>query len=77
MEWVEKFKEPDTVGQCDPGTRVISLKRGEKDTFSTLIHEVLHAIQFEKGVKLTHKNIYELEGPLATVLRLNRLGRCR
>lgn len=73
---VTSFEDTEIVGLCDQDSRTIYLKKGEPDIFATLLHETLHAITFEyKKVRLSHKQIYALEGPLAVILKLNRLGR--
>ncbi len=60
-------KNPLTLGLCDPGTHVIWIKKGmgKTETFSTLIHEVLHAIEFEYNLKIKHELIHDIEMPLA------------
>lgn len=75
IEYVLSFEDPELVGMCDEGAKIIYLKVGEPDIFSTFWHEVLHAAAFEYNIKLTHKQIYALEKPLSVITTLNRLGR--
>ncbi len=57
-------------GTACPETRTIELcsKMGRRKMLSTFIHEVLHAIEFEYQIKIPHRLIYALEGPLARVV---------
>lgn len=60
-------------GLCNGDTREIHIYTGqrEKMIFSTLLHELLHAIEFTYGVQMPHRLIFELEGPLADMLMKN------
>lgn len=68
--WVDQFKDPEVLGECRFDSKQIALKIGvsERETYKTLIHEVLHAVEFERGVKLQHKAIYQLEDALFYIL---------
>jgi hypothetical protein len=61
--WVESFEDDTTVGECRFDARQIAIKTGlsKRETIKTFIHEVLHAIEFERGIKIQHKAIYQLE----------------
>ena len=69
-----KFDNPEDLGKCDPVLRVIEIKKGlsQKLQRQTLIHEILHAIEFENGIKIPHRAIYQLDLALEEILRLNR-----
>ena len=41
----------DTYGECDTDKAVIRLNRRHEDMMDTLVHEVVHAILFESGIK--------------------------
>jgi hypothetical protein len=71
--WVDAFDDTDCLGECRFEAKQIALLKGRSDaeTFETLIHEVLHAIEYEYGVKLPHKSIYALEGAVHKILKLN------
>lgn len=61
--WVDSFTDPDVLGECRFDSKQIAMKSGlsERETYKTLIHEVLHAMEFERGIKISHKAIYQLE----------------
>lgn len=61
------------LGLCDSSTRTIYIKLGQspEERLSTLLHEVLHAIEFSLGMDVGHKVINAIEGPLARLLLEN------
>ena len=61
--WIDSFKDPQTVGECRPWARQIALKTGasERSLFKSFVHEVLHAVEVERGIKIPHRSIYKLE----------------
>lgn len=63
----------DWLGYCDVDKKVIVLLNSmpKKESEEILQHEVLHAIEEEYGIPLTHKIIYSLQGPLADLIRNN------
>jgi hypothetical protein len=66
--------DPDCVGYCDPETRQIILKNGLSQTqlIKAFIHEVIHAICFERiPFRVPHKIVYLLEEGTYQVLKLN------
>jgi hypothetical protein len=76
--WVDEIEsDPSLMGLCrDKGeerSRQILLKRGmsKKDTWQTFIHELLHVLEFEHKIKISHKLIDQLESPIYQILRLN------
>ena len=71
--WVDEFVNPENVGECRLNSKQIVLKKGENklETESTFLHELLHCIEFEYKLKIPHQVIYDLEGPLLKVLKLN------
>lgn len=50
---------------------VIDRTMSEDLIFETFIHECLHALEYEYGLKIKHKLIHELEAPLAEFLKAN------
>jgi hypothetical protein len=60
-------------GLCNGNTREIHIytRQREKMILSTLLHELLHAIEFTYGLSVPHRLIFELEGPLAELLIKN------
>lgn len=57
-------------GDTDPVKCVIRIRSGmsARETFSTFIHELLHAVAFEGDFKLKHKTVYSLEQALFELL---------
>lgn len=68
-------------GQClsatkdEPGN--ISIRKGlsQKNTQRTLIHEVIHALDFEYNIDLTEKQVLLLEEAVVKLLHLNDIRR--
>lgn len=57
------------MGLCDPSRHEIVLLKGlnQNDLLSTLIHEVLHAIEYGLQKSMGHALINKIEAPLASV----------
>lgn len=55
-----------TVGLCDEARREILIKRGlsADETLKTLLHELLHAMEFEYSIKMPHEAVYQYEEAL-------------
>lgn len=76
-EWWEiqfKKKMPKgVVGLCHSDTRVIEIKLGQTrtETLSTMVHEVLHAMEAEYDIKVPHKAIYGFERAITKFLMDN------
>jgi len=73
--WVNSFEaDADGTGECDNTAKIIFLKSkmSKSRTLKTLIHEILHAMEYEHGIDMSHKVIYELEEPILRLLKLNR-----
>lgn len=60
IKFVKNLKD---IGLTDPSARIIKIRAGmsKNETFRTLLHEMLHFLEFEWPVKLRHKTIYKLE----------------
>ncbi len=58
-----KLRGQSIWGLTDPAKRTIYIhaKADREMRMVTFIHEVLHALSFERGFKLTHKQINPLE----------------
>jgi hypothetical protein len=71
--WVDAFDDPKQGGQCWREGRIIYLKRGlsAARTFEIFIHELLHAMEFEHAIPISHAVIEGLEGAVAQLLKLN------
>lgn len=76
--WVDSFKDPEQMGETrlnELNERQILIKRGlsATETASTIIHEIIHAIDFEYEIGLTERQVLKLEKGIFTFLRLNKL----
>lgn len=71
--WVDKFDDPDQLGYCTADKRLIYIKKdlSEKESMTIFLHELLHALEFEYGLKIPHKLIYSLQDPLWFVFNAN------
>jgi hypothetical protein len=60
-------------GHCDGETAIIDILMGldPMETYRTLIHELLHAIEFEYDLHFPHHLIYKLEEPLLAAVVAN------
>lgn len=63
------------IGLCDAGKKAIFIKKGltKMQTFRTLTHELLHAIEFEYELKIPHSLVYQLEKSIVDTLLYNFL----
>lgn len=61
------------VGLCCAETETIYLAKNQsdRDLLKTLIHEILHAVEFEWDIDIRHKQIYALEEPLYRLIADN------
>jgi len=59
-----------TCGLCDDGAKIIWIRSDQspKGLFKTLIHELLHAVEAEYGLRIKHEMIYSLETALADLI---------
>jgi hypothetical protein len=77
--WKCKFtrKSPDnwedTLGLCDPSTKEIFVKMGQKrrQIFETFCHELFHVIEDEYNIKIGHKLINKMEVAFADIYEDN------
>jgi hypothetical protein len=71
--WIDQFEDPALEAECRVRYRQIVLKRGQsgRTLFKTLIHEILHAVEYERGIEIPHRVVYQLEGAIESLLRLN------
>lgn len=55
-----------TVGLHDPARIEILIKAGmsQDDTLKTLLHELVHAIEYEYEIKISHSGVYKFEEAL-------------
>ena len=78
VTYVDKFDDPLQMGYClgadsEMGCRTIQIKKGLTPSMKarTFLHELLHAIDFEWGIKIPHKIIEALEKPLLVLFTRN------
>lgn len=71
---IDSFKDKNQLGECRFNERLILIKRGqsERQEYKTFLHELLHAICHERGIDISHKAIYGLEGAIDYLLRANK-----
>ncbi len=65
--FIKKMKD---YGETNYDKRIIKLRAGmsNRETFTTFIHEMLHALHHEHGFKLKHKQVYALEKSIFELL---------
>lgn len=75
VRFVRRFDDRSTLGECDPSEKEIRIRLGQShnERFKTFLHEILHALEFELDLKITHRQIEQLEEPLAQFLSDNFL----
>jgi len=68
--WVDSFKDEKTLGECRYDHKQIALKKGcsYKETWQTFSHEIFHAISHERGIKISHRAIYQMEDAIYYIL---------
>lgn len=77
IEFVDAFDDPEQVGVCMFRDKLILIKAGmsRKSKLETLIHEVIHAIIWENGIRLGEKLeesvITMMERPIYKFLKVN------
>lgn len=73
VKYRKNMPTEDCRGYCDGDEREIAILQGmdERERVKTLIHELLHAIEFSYKLKIPHKLIYALEEPLTYLLTEN------
>lgn len=73
--WAIKFihkipgNDKDLLGLCDPSCLTIFLKKKQNFTelADTLIHEIIHAFEYEYDFSLNHKHVYKLGEAFASL----------
>jgi hypothetical protein len=69
----DKGQDMGLFGCLIPQEKLILLntRQSDKEMFKTLLHEALHAIEVEYKIRIPHKLIYAMEGPLAEFIKAN------
>lgn len=62
-------KDKDLYGLCDPSDKTIYIRPGlsYRQRLDTLIHELIHALEFEHGFELEHKHVYKIAEGLVNI----------
>lgn len=62
-------------GDTDGAAKVIRIRLGmsPRETMATLIHELIHALDFEYNFKIKHKTVYKMERAMISFLLDNFL----
>jgi hypothetical protein len=60
----------ETVGLCNDDDKEICVRLGigKREQAKTLIHELLHALEFEYQISIPHELVYKLEEPIYRLL---------
>lgn len=66
------FQDKKTLGECRPTERQIVLKKDDPKKVYTLIHELIHALDIDFDLKLSHAQVYGLEKALEKLYKLNK-----
>ena len=72
--WAEVIGDKEkTMAECRYDTKQIVIKSGqsEQENWKCLIHEILHALEFEYRIPVPHKIIYLLEEAIYKLAKLN------
>lgn len=71
--FVDRFENLENLGECRFHSKQIALNKNQSKTEmeKTVIHELLHAVEFEHNITIPHETIYALEVALHKVLKLN------
>jgi hypothetical protein len=69
--WVDAFRSPETLGETRFDTRQILIKLGmsPKETVTTYLHELGHALSAEYNANLTEAQVLALESALYFMLK--------
>lgn len=64
----------ENFGECRFNEKqiVLSEKQSSVQEVKTFIHEVLHAICFERKIEISHKSIYQLEDAIYYIITRNK-----
>ena len=73
IRFVRKCEDPENRGECDGITKEIIIIQGmsREETFKTLIHEVIHALEFSGKLEIKHSTVYKLEDVVFSLLMEN------
>lgn len=73
LKIVDKVDDQNSYGHADFDKKEILMRKSQNksDMFKTFWHEVLHAIEEENNIRLSHSDIFILEVALADFCRNN------
>jgi len=59
------YNGEEVEGLCHPNEREIDIAGEDEETMAlSLVHELIHAIEFEYDLPIPHELVYDLERPL-------------
>lgn len=72
--WIDSFSDPETLGECCMEDRKILIRKdlSPRLTRQILLHELIHAIEFEFDIPIPHKIVYGLSVAMEKLFRLNQ-----
>lgn len=72
---IDKFPDEDKLGECRFYSRqiVIAKNQTKRQMIKTFIHEVSHAISYERKIKISHEAVYQLEDAILYFVTRNKL----
>lgn len=67
---IKFVKKLDCYGETDASKKTITIKDGlaPRALLCTVLHELLHVVEFEFPLKIKHKDVYDLEKALSELL---------
>jgi hypothetical protein len=74
VTYIDNFKDdPKQLGECrwNPPQIVVKADQPIGEKFSTVIHESIHALDFEEDIGLTERQVLKLERGIFRMLKLN------
>ena len=73
VAFVASIDGTNTIGLCDSGNKVIHIQKGlsKEETLQTFIHEVIHSMEFEYNIKISHRSVYKFETAIYNFIKDN------
>ena len=73
---IQFVKGMHDLGETDSEKRTIKIKYGmsPRETLYTLVHELIHAMEFEHGIPIKHKDVHRWEKAVSELIIDNFLS---